>query len=127
MSNKVYIYVVNRKVPSKKVVGKWDTYEEVSIKSKIIPKLYDSATFVLEVIGTKLEKNRFEHDSDKEYTFDTVVKYLSTKHESVRELMQSYNELMGMYNKAIENMKNKDENEQSDISTATEVDTTEPN
>lgn len=101
--SKVFIYVVNRKVPSQKVAGKWDTFEEVSIKSKIIPKLYDSASFVLNVLEQKIEKNRFGHNSDKEYTFETVIAYLSKNHSSVRELMQSYTDIMDAYNKAIEN------------------------
>lgn len=101
--SKVFIYVVNRKVPSRKVPGKWDTFEEVSIKSKIIPNLYDSASFVLDVLEQKIEKNRFEHSSDKEYTFEKVIAYLSKNHSNVRELMQNYTDIMDAYNKAIEN------------------------
>lgn len=84
--NSIYIYVVNRKTPSKTVKGKWDTYEEVSIKHKIHNKLYDSATFVIDVMNMKLEKNRYQHSSDKEYTFDNVMTYLSKQHEMVRNL-----------------------------------------
>lgn len=101
--SKVYIYVINSRVPSKTTKGKWDIYEEVHIKSRIIPKLYDSATFVLDVMNLKIEKNRHEHNVEqKNYTFDNVVSYLSKKHASVRNLMESYVDVMEAYNKSLE-------------------------
>lgn len=103
--SKVYIYVLNRKTPSKTVKGKWDTFEEVYIKSKIIPKLHDSSSFVLEIMNQKLDKNRYQfNDENKTYTFENVISYLSKNHKSVRELMDSYKEVMDAYNTAIKDV-----------------------
>lgn len=102
MNHNLYIYVINRKTPSKTHKGKWDTYEEVSIKSKIIPQLYDSATFVVDVMELRLEKNRYEH-SGTDYNFDNVMSYLSKNHEVVRNIYTEVKNISDAMNKIEEN------------------------
>ena len=112
MNRNLYIYVINRKTPSVTHKNKWDTYEEVSIKSRIIPSLYDSATFVVDVMEMKLDKNRYEH-SGTEYTFDNVMSYLSKNHEVVRNIYTEVKTITDAVNKMEENAKNLINNEEA--------------
>jgi hypothetical protein len=86
---------------------KFETYEEVSIKDKMVDKLLTESSFVLDLIEKKIIKNRFEYSSDKSYTFDSVMEYLRKNHKNVVDVEEKYNEMVSAFNEAIDSIEEK--------------------
>ena len=97
----IYIYVVNRKQfnnDSKKM----ETYEEVSIKNKIVERTLAESSFVLDLVNKALVKNRYEYTSENKYTYESVMEYLRKNHTNVVDVETRYNEMMASFEEKIE-------------------------
>lgn len=99
----IYIYVVNRKQfnnDSKKM----ETYEEVSIKNKIVERTLAESSFVLDLVNKELVKNRYEYTSENKYTYESVMEYLRKNHTNVVDVETRYNEMMASFEEKLKEL-----------------------
>lgn len=92
----IYIYVVNRK-QFNNVSKKMETYEEVSIKNKLVERTLAESSFVLDLVNKALVKNRYEYTSENKYTYESVMEYLRKNHTNVVDVESRYNEMMASF------------------------------
>ena len=99
----IYIYVVNRK-QFNNVSKKMETYEEVSIKNKLVERTLAESSFVLDLVNKALVKNRYEYSSENKYTYESVMEYLRKNHTNVVDVETRYNEMMSSFEEKLKEL-----------------------
>lgn len=99
----IYIYVVNRK-QFNNVSKKMETYEEVSIKNKLVERTLAESSFVLDLVNKELVKNRYEYSSENKYTYESVMEYLRKNHTNVVDVETRYNEMMSSFEEKLKEL-----------------------
>ena len=99
----IYIYVVNRK-QFNNVSKKMETYEEVSIKNKLVERTLAESSFVLDLVNKALVKNRYEYSSENKYTYESVMEYLRKNHTNVVDVETRYNEMMTSFEEKLKEL-----------------------
>lgn len=99
----IYIYVVNRK-QFNNVSKKMETYEEVSIKNKLVERTLAESSFVLDLVNKALVKNRYEYSSENKYTYESVMEYLRKNHTNVVDVETRYNEMMASFEEKLKEL-----------------------
>lgn len=99
----IYIYVVNRK-QFNNASKKMETYEEVSIKNKLVERTLAESSFVLDLVNKALVKNRYEYSSENKYTYESVMEYLRKNHTNVVDVETRYNEMMSSFEEKLKEL-----------------------
>lgn len=81
-----------------------ETYEEVSIKNKLVERTLAESSFVLDLVNKELVKNRYEYSSENKYTYESVMEYLRKNHTNVVDVETRYNEMMSSFEEKLKEL-----------------------